>query len=527
MASKYVDPAYGQHGAAAAASSDIPVGMPLLTSTEQQQQVPYAYEVVEPMKPSHAQEQPHETKYKDTWAALLFVAMFAAVSYVGLTRGVTLAKHATLSPTPAPAAPSLTGTQLHRLLAIGAALVAMAGALSLGWLLVMLRLAESMVRVTLQLTVVMYGGIALVLYAKGAQLPAVVCALLCVITMCYYYCVRSRIPFAGANLAVACAATRAHRGTIGVAFLSMVLQFGWMMLWSACTLAVYDSHSDDKPVCTIDPSTKTKTCGRKIAWGPYFGLLVAFYWGLQVFRNISHTTTAGAVGSWWFLPQQLAGVVGGALRRACTWSFGSICFGSLLVSILRALEQLANGARGRDGEQNAVACIMQCILECIRSLLEWLNRWAFTYVGIYGYSFSVAGKAVFELFGARGWSLIINDSLIENTLSLVALMNGALCAGIGAALVTAEKTTFAGGVGGNTLQQAQIAIAVVGFLIGLAMCTVVMSVVESAVCTVFVCFAADPNALRVSRPMVHHRLMEAYCLIHRDVLVQCGYMRHQ
>ena len=78
---------------------------------------------------------------------------------------------------------------------------------------------------------------------------------------------------------------------------------------------------------------------------------------------------------------------------------------------------------------------------------------------------------------------------------------------------------------GSTLMQAQIAIAVVGFLIGLAMCTVVMSVVDSAVCTVFVCFAQDPNALRVSRPLVHHNLMQAYSLIHRDVLVQCGYVR--
>ena len=215
-----------------------------------------------------------------------------------------------------------------------------------------------------------------------------------------------------------------------------------MMLWSVCTLAVYNAHSDDKPVCTKDRHTGDETCARQVAWGPYFGLLVSFYWGLQVFRNISHTTTAGVVGSWWFLPQQFSGVVSGALRRSCTWSFGSICFGSLLVSIIRALEQIANGARGRDGEQSAIACLVQCILSCIRSLLEWLNRWAFTYVGIYGYSFGVAGKAVFELFGTRGWSMIINDSLIENTLSLAAFMNGALCAGIGAALVTAEKSSF-------------------------------------------------------------------------------------
>jgi len=511
--------AYGQPS-----PSSIPIGVPLFGAGGQDSAVPMAnYAVVQPLKPTQVRgEVQNESKYRDAWAAVLFIVMFAAVAFVGLKNAGSALGGSTSAPTPAPSGsgPSLTSAQLHRIFTIGATLLAMGAALSLCWLLLLIRLAERMIRVTLKLSAAMFLAIAAVLAAKGAAIPAAVCALLGMLTLCYYYCVQGEIPFAGANLSVACEAVQAHRGTIGVSFLALVLQLAWMLLWILCAASIYRANA---PVCT----NAQQMCERKVAWGPYFGLLVSFFWGLQVFRNVSHTTTAGAVGSWWFRPQDTA-VVGGALRRACTWSFGSICFGSLLVAILRALEQMARNARKGGGEEGALACVLECILAQLRALLEWINRWAFTYVGIYGYSFAVAGQAVFDLFKTRGWTMIINDGLIENTLSLVALMNGALCAGVGVALVTAEKSSFQGAGlldGGDLLQQAQIAVAVVGFLVGLAMSTVVMSVVESAACTVFVGFAQDPNALRVGRPAAHHRLMLAYMARHRGVLVQCGYIQ--
>jgi hypothetical protein len=61
-----------------------------------------------------------------------------------------------------------------------------------------------------------------------------------------------------------------------------------------------------------------------------------------------------------------------------TTSFGSICFGSLLVAILSALRQLANAARA-DDEGGILLCIAECILGCLESLLEYFNTWVSTY----------------------------------------------------------------------------------------------------------------------------------------------------
>ena len=86
--------------------------------------------------------------------------------------------------------------------------------------------------------------------------------------------------------------------------------------------------------------------------------------------------------------------------------------------------QLAESGR-QDG--SALACFAECILGCLQSLMEYFNRWAYVYVGIYGYNFTRAGKAVFELFKQRGFDAIINDDLIGNVLGFAALGIGTVC----------------------------------------------------------------------------------------------------
>ena len=54
-------------------------------------------------------------------------------------------------------------------------------------------------------------------------------------------------------------------------------------------------------------------------------------------------------------------------HRALTTSFGSICFGSLLVALIQALKQLAHEAR-QNGDSGILACIAECILGCLESI---------------------------------------------------------------------------------------------------------------------------------------------------------------
>jgi len=124
-----------------------------------------------------------------------------------------------------------------------------------------------------------------------------------------------------------------------------------------------------------------------------------------------------------------------SLARSTTYSFGSICLGSLIVAIIQALREIANQAR-EQGRQNGdgaqiLACIAECILGCIQSIVEYFNKWAYVYVGIYGYKYIEAGKNVMALFTARGWEVVIADDLVGNTIFLVTLITSLLMGGIG------------------------------------------------------------------------------------------------
>lgn len=140
------------------------------------------------------------------------------------------------------------------------------------------------------------------------------------------------------------------------------------------------------------------------------------------------------MAEWWFTGSS-AGATWASFKRATTTSFGSICFGSLFLSVVRAAHQMLQEMR--KSENNACVCLAGCLLQCIDAVATYFNRYAFTYVAMYGTSFVESGKEAFNLFHQRGLDAIINDQLISNVFTLMAFGSGVLVAlvGYGFALV--------------------------------------------------------------------------------------------
>ncbi|GMH62148.1 hypothetical protein TL16_g03416 [Triparma laevis f. inornata] len=193
---------------------------------------------------------------------------------------------------------------------------------------------------------------------------------------------------------------------------SLFVAFGWTIWWvvNYLGIAYQENGGNDGDASGLNG-------------GIVFALLICFYWAHQVISNVVHVTVAGTVGTWWFNPLAASSCcstgVTSSLKRATTFSFGSICLGSLLVAILNALRAMVHSARNND--DGIIVCIADCILGCLESIMEYFNRWAFIYCGLYGYSFMEAGKNVIRLFKARGWTMIINDDLVGNVLAFQSL----------------------------------------------------------------------------------------------------------
>jgi hypothetical protein len=306
------------------------------------------------------------------------------------------------------------------------------------------------------------------------------------ISCCYAKFVWVRIPFAAANLKTALTAVRANLGLVIVSYIFMAIGFGYTILWMT-TANVYMN--------TVPASA--------------FFLFLSYYWTQQVLSNTVHTSTAGVIGTWWFQPGDASSfcspAIGDSIYRSVTYSFGSICFGSLLVAIVQALRALNHQLRGQD-DAKLIVCIIDCILACIEGIIEYLNKWAYIYVGLYGYSYLDAGRNVISLFAAKGWSTIITDDLANNVLTMMSFMIASVTGLVGYVLASMNNDLLVdfglespGGTG-----------FLFGLFIGFIFSSLVMSVVSSAVDTVIVCFAEGPAEFDANHPELSANMLNAW-----------------
>ncbi|KAF0694844.1 Aste57867_14308 [Aphanomyces stellatus] len=487
---------------------------------------------VAPMKPTASAP----SGFRDWPFAILFVLNIGAIIVLLVMYGTTLLKKSDGTTSSKTFSNVISDSNMKTVLAVSGALSVIAAALSFVMLSLTVRFARMMIQVSLWFSVVLCFASCAFAAVKGQYVLAAVCGLIGLLSVCYAYAVQDRIPFAVANLRAAGAAIRKHPSTYLVAFLFLIIQIVWVFAWSISVVGISNKLTE-----TTDSSVSTgtlaigRTCSSNAvcasnncvnrqcseantfsqlkgsSYAAYFFLLVSLYWGVQVFSNIIHATVAGTVATWWF-SQDSKGATGASLGRATTTSLGSICLGSLIVAVLQALRTLAQEARSQG---DWLACIAECILNCLQSLMEVFNRWAFVYVGIYGYKFTDAGRAVMTLFQSRGFDAIINDDLISNALGFASFGVGCLCALLGLAYNYINTA--------NQFQYSEIIFPFIGLFFGIGISLVPLGVVDSAVATVYVCFAEDPVALQHSHTEHYNELMTEWHRKYPEIMVASGY----
>jgi len=342
----------------------------------------------------------------------------------------------------------------------------------------------------------------------------------------FYAChVWHKVPFATANLNLALRAIKDNHGLWILAYCFTIKMYLLTFLWICAVMElvifspswVYnncnnDNNTDDDDVCHLS------TRGKFIA----LGMLLSLFWTMLVVKNVLHTTIAGVIGTWWFDPDEATSVAsrsdgrcrcgGGtccgcsraiynSLHRSIVYSFGSICFGSLLVGILQVVRFIVRCGRRQHNEQRRLRqqrtieatdflfCLVQYLVESLERLLEYINTWAYVYVGLYGYDYWTAGKEVSNLFKARGWSVIINDYLIARTLSMMSML---------ITLITGLVGVIFGLVFLRSYSAWVLPAFFLGIVLGGSSCSILFGVVTSAVNTVVVCFAESPNSLQTN-----------------------------
>jgi hypothetical protein len=353
-------------------------------------------------------------------------------------------------------------------------------------------------------------------FMYGSILGGVFGAIFFLISVCYACAVWRRIPFAAANLNTGLTAVKKNSGVVLFAYTITIVSFFYSMLWMTALVGVYDKEG------VIDEAGNFTE--NNLTWAYFFLLLLALFWSEQVFQNTIHVIIAGVVSTWWFAPDEASSCCSKAIKdsfvRATTTSFGSICFGSLLVAIIQTLRSMVESARHNDDNGacgSIMLCLVDCCLSCVEGMLEYFNKYAYIYVGMYGYSYLEAGKNVMTLFQQKGWTVIINDDLISNVLSLFCFVVGCLTGCVGLVMNELNPSWFEGYSSEATGMSVAFGFP---FLIGVVISAILFSVVDSSVNTVMVSFAEAPMEFEQNHPELSSEMRQAWRLVYP---AECGF----
>lgn len=206
-----------------------------------------------------------------------------------------------------------------------------------------------------------------------------------------------RIPFSALMLQISIDVAKTYGHVYMVSLLGGLAAAAFAAWYSVTLVAIYVRFQPGNAQ-TPNPACSAGSCSTATVTGLLVFITFAAYWISEWLKNTIHTTISGVYGSWYFCSHNYPrAVTRGALKRALTYSFGSISLGSLIVAIINFLRQMCSVARQQAiANNNPLASILFCILGCFISILDWaaqfVNRYAFSHIALYGKSYFAAAK---------------------------------------------------------------------------------------------------------------------------------------
>jgi hypothetical protein len=254
-------------------------------------------------------------------------------------------------------------------------------------------------------------------------------------------------------------------------------------------------------------------------WAIFVFSILSLYWTSQVIENVVCVTLCGVFGAFYFLegtPQMPKGSVTlGALKRALTTAFGSVCYGLLIVTLAEAEEPIMYIREIRkdmpmdmlddvpvDDAASPSTSTSPENWECDR----YSNSYAFPQVAIYGKPFSQAGRDTWTLMIDRGVAyIIINIFVGDDPLNIITLVIGSLACECGYIYLNYKYGNF---IEENSDFKAIVLICC--FVIGLVMRSIVIGIINSGVTSTLVALAEEPMALARTRPELFEEIRKGW-----------------
>ncbi|KAF9168054.1 putative choline transporter, neither null mutation nor overexpression affects choline transport [Actinomortierella ambigua] len=451
------------------------------------------------------------SRYNDVWASILFglnLVVFGGLNIFSFKTYASNTFHG--------AAQGQASFIDHSLTVLILSSIFVSFGLAFGYFVLIQRQTSLLVKSSFLLSVALVFAIGVTQLLGGSLFWGGLNIFVGVIILLCYNLWAARMRMAVLLLQTVSSVTRRYPGTLAVAISGLFTQILWSSLW-IFSLAINYSVFQKISNCHTDSDGKAVCESYEL---PVVMTYLAFvmFWNSEVIKNVVHTTISGVFAAYYFLEGSAQGMPSSPTltsgKRALTTSFGSVCFGSLLIALLQTLRYVLNSARSDsdDGFAAFIAMCADCILSCLEGLFEIFNKFAFTQVAMYGKPFIVAAKDTWELIKDRGVDAIVNDSLVGNVLGMGALLVAILSGLYGYLFLKIVRPSFAEGD-----EMATVVVVLVEMVLGAVMISIPNNVLDSGVTTTFVALAEDPEALHRTKPELYQAFVEEYPQVRYNV----------
>ncbi|CAI9096258.1 OLC1v1032356C1 [Oldenlandia corymbosa var. corymbosa] len=336
------------------------------------------------------------------------------------------------------------------------------------WLSLLASRANSLMKVSMHILTTYLAVISVLCFWSKQFLWGGAFAIGAALQFLYIVSVIDRLPFTMLVLQKAVKMVWTIPEAVGVSCGFMIVMLMWLALWSFGVAGVVALSLGDS--------------GR---WWLLVLLSISLFWTGAVLCNIVHVIVSGMVF--------LVLIHGGrdaesmpskplisSLRHSLTKSFGSICYGSLFTAAIRTLRWEIRGIRSRIGNNECLLCLVDFLFHLVETLVRFFNKYAYVQIAVYGKNFNHSARDAWELFQSTGVEALVAYDCSGAVLLMGTILGGLIvgtCTGIWTRIHHPERMIM---VGSTAMLMGMI-------LVGLA--TVV---IESAVTSIYICYAEDP-----------------------------------
>ncbi|KAL4289166.1 hypothetical protein AHAS_Ahas19G0359000 [Arachis hypogaea] len=336
------------------------------------------------------------------------------------------------------------------------------------WLLLLGSRATQMMKVSVHILTTYLAVVSVLCFWAGQIFWGIAFAIGAALQFLYVLAVIDRLPFTMLVLQKAVQMVWNLPEVMRVAYLFMVVVLLWMALWSFGAAGVVASSIGDG--------------GR---WWLLVVFSVSLFWTGAVLCNTVHVIVSGMVFLVLFHGGREAASIPDdslmkSLQYALTTSFGSICYGSLFTAAIRTLRWKIRGFRSKIGNNECLLCCVDFLFHLVETLVRFFNKYAYVQIAVHGKSFNRSARDAWELFQSTGVEALVAYDCSGAVLLMGTVFGGLItgtCSGVWAWFKWQDRVMMIGST---------------SMLMGMVLVGLAMVVVESAVTSIYICYAEDP-----------------------------------